>query len=407
MGRSVSQSIAVVLVSAVLFLVATSSVAWAAEQPVTLTVYIDGYGVANVTLELQAGEGVNVVPLPVEPDPATIAVALAGKAIDYVYGEGVVSFVADRSGPCTITYIANTSATGEGALVLLVNATLVFTLMVDKNVIIQGISPPESLLGFNASSDYVNMTLQGPVEITYLPLVPATTTTTTAQTTTTATGTGTATTTTTNTATTTTTQPGATTTTTSPGTGTTTTTTGQQTGTAPATSSPGTGASSSTTTTSTAAGTPTGTATSTAQPTTPSTPGASGTATSPSRAGQEPLVAALTAAGVVVVVAVAILYWLRRGRREASGGGVDEPVVGTGYEIDDTDKAILRKLVEHGGSEYQSVVQKELGLPKTTMWRRVKRLEQLGYLEVEKTPRGNLLRITRRGEELVGGRGEE
>ena len=72
--------------------------------------------------------------------------------------------------------------------------------------------------------------------------------------------------------------------------------------------------------------------------------------------------------------------------------------MGAGYALDDTDLAILGKLLEKGGSEYQSTIQRELGLPKTTMWRRAKRLEQLGYIEVEKTPRGNILRLTSEGE---------
>ena len=65
-------------------------------------------------------------------------------------------------------------------------------------------------------------------------------------------------------------------------------------------------------------------------------------------------------------------------------------------KIDETDKQILRKLKELGGEAFQSDLQKALNIPKATLWRHVKRLEKLGYIEVRKELRANKLILKKR-----------
>ncbi|MEZ0290751.1 MAG: winged helix-turn-helix transcriptional regulator [Sulfolobales archaeon] len=52
--------------------------------------------------------------------------------------------------------------------------------------------------------------------------------------------------------------------------------------------------------------------------------------------------------------------------------------------LDDIDRKIIEVLDVRGGSIFQSELQDILRIPKTTLWRHVKRLERLGIVRVEK-----------------------
>ncbi len=60
-------------------------------------------------------------------------------------------------------------------------------------------------------------------------------------------------------------------------------------------------------------------------------------------------------------------------------------------ELDETDKLILKTIKNYGGSIMQSQLQRSLGLPKATLWRRVNKLTKLGYLEIIKEGKSNKL----------------
>lgn len=61
--------------------------------------------------------------------------------------------------------------------------------------------------------------------------------------------------------------------------------------------------------------------------------------------------------------------------------------------LDEVDKAIIEKLRRHGGEVIQSVLYKELNLPKATVWRHVKRLEKMGYVAIERIGRDNKVKL--------------
>jgi uncharacterized membrane protein len=94
---------------------------------------------------------------------------------------------------------------------------------------------------------------------------------------------------------------------------------------------------------------------------------------------------------LVVAAALAGAGWaaLALRRRRGSDGG--EELV-----LTETDEAILERLRAGGGEAMQSELQRELALPKTTLWRHVRKLERLGLVEVEKTPEGNRVKLRRR-----------
>lgn len=82
---------------------------------------------------------------------------------------------------------------------------------------------------------------------------------------------------------------------------------------------------------------------------------------------------------MVIIVVVAVYLFIRRRPRD----------------LDPVDKDILDILRKKGGKAIQSELMTELHIPKTTLWRHVKRLEALEYVEVEKIGRVNIVKLRR------------
>lgn len=91
----------------------------------------------------------------------------------------------------------------------------------------------------------------------------------------------------------------------------------------------------------------------------------------------------------VALAAVGAFAVLMARRRGSWGGGAE-------YSLDETDEEILRALEEAGGEVAQSDLQRATGLPKTTLWRRLRRLEEAGFVEVKREGKVNRVRLRRR-----------
>jgi len=96
----------------------------------------------------------------------------------------------------------------------------------------------------------------------------------------------------------------------------------------------------------------------------------------------------LALAAVLAVATAGVLLLLRRRRREFERE--------SGAEIDETDVAILEKLEGLGGSALQSELREELGISKTTLWRRLRKLEELGYVTLSREGRAHRVYLRRR-----------
>ena len=68
-------------------------------------------------------------------------------------------------------------------------------------------------------------------------------------------------------------------------------------------------------------------------------------------------------------------------------------------ELRQEDKDIVAFISEKGGRAYESELRKKFLLPRTTMWRAVKRLEREGVVEIEKIDQQNLIKLRKIGEE--------
>lgn len=68
-----------------------------------------------------------------------------------------------------------------------------------------------------------------------------------------------------------------------------------------------------------------------------------------------------------------------------------------GITLSDLDVAILKCLEKRGGYALQSELQKDLPtVPRTTLWRHVKKLESLGYVKIEKVGQQNRVVMVKR-----------
>ncbi|BAN90539.1 helix-turn-helix transcriptional regulator [Aeropyrum camini] len=96
--------------------------------------------------------------------------------------------------------------------------------------------------------------------------------------------------------------------------------------------------------------------------------------------------------GVILLAGGAAFYVYRRG----SGGNNVEAVVTT---LDSTDKLILDTLKSSGGTSEQPALLRATGLPKSTLWRRLKRLESLGYVRIIRKGKTNVVELVKHYED--------
>ena len=68
-------------------------------------------------------------------------------------------------------------------------------------------------------------------------------------------------------------------------------------------------------------------------------------------------------------------------------------------ELRQEDKEIVAFISEKGGRVFESEIRKKFLLPRTTMWRAIKRLEREGVVEVEKVDQQNLIKLQKIEEE--------
>jgi len=81
----------------------------------------------------------------------------------------------------------------------------------------------------------------------------------------------------------------------------------------------------------------------------------------------------------------ATYYTLRIRRQRSSNLG----------RVDAIDGEILRAIRDLGGEARISEIQELTGLPKTTLWRRLRKLERIGYIEIYRAGKGSMARLKR------------
>jgi uncharacterized membrane protein len=67
-------------------------------------------------------------------------------------------------------------------------------------------------------------------------------------------------------------------------------------------------------------------------------------------------------------------------------------------QMREDDKQLVAFLEQNGGQAFEKELRKKFLLPRTTMWRAVKRLERQGIIEIEKKDFQNLVKLKNKGE---------
>ncbi|MGC9153548.1 MAG: helix-turn-helix domain-containing protein [Vulcanisaeta sp.] len=117
------------------------------------------------------------------------------------------------------------------------------------------------------------------------------------------------------------------------------------------------------------------------------------TITTPSSASRKTHPIWFVSLAVIIVATVIILVTAIALRGRALG---KQKYLGLEYGLNEYETAILKYIKSKGGSAYESDISKDLGIPRTTVWRSVKRLESLGLVEVRKVEGKNLVIIKRK-----------
>ncbi|BAA80712.1 putative transcriptional regulator, Lrp family [Aeropyrum pernix K1] len=100
------------------------------------------------------------------------------------------------------------------------------------------------------------------------------------------------------------------------------------------------------------------------------------------------IAAAIILAAVIIIAGGAVLYMYRK---KSGGNGVDAVVT----SLDSTDKLILDTLKNAGGTSEQPALLKATGLPKSTLWRRLRKLEAMGYVRIIKKGKSNVVELVK------------
>ncbi|RLG02681.1 MAG: hypothetical protein DRN54_04155 [Thaumarchaeota archaeon] len=305
------------------------------SQPPAILLSIDSSGVVEAEIKLMVSEGLNEVKLPAEPIPETIEVQVDDKTLIPIYDNGSLYFFSPTPGEAEITYLVNITAEDSIFSFEILGENLT-SLKISPQIIL--LSAPEKVERLEYVDDELLIKLYGPEEIEYAVRRPSTL----IQEKTTKT------------------EP------TTPETATSASVEEKTTTTPPELTTRTTGSVESATTTTEFA-----------------------TRTSPITTIREQAEAAanyywiMVAAMVIVPAAALLAFFFSRRRGEEHRA------------LSSVDRMILERIMEAGGSILQGELQSELMIPKTTLWRHVKKLEKLGYIQIVKEGPFNRLILVR------------
>lgn len=117
-------------------------------------------------------------------------------------------------------------------------------------------------------------------------------------------------------------------------------------------------------------------------------------------------------AGITMVIsalagAVAVIVLIARRRKAAPKASVqtraedtsDSEEYADSQQMREDDRRLVEFLAQNGGQAYERDLRKKFLMPRTTMWRAVKRLERQGVIQIEKKDFQNLVKLRKEGEQ--------
>ena len=309
-----------------------------ASQPASIMVSIDSGGVAEARLKVSISEGLNEVRLPVEPIPETIEVTMDNRSLIPLYENGNLYLFSPVPGEAEITYLVNISSR-DGVFYFELTGEELIKLLIAPQIIL--LSIPENIKNLTYLDDTLQIEFYAPDRIEYVVRREVKT----------------------------------------------------------QTQVQATARSETTVQTAIATEKTEKAATTSMGETTITETGTMATMISPSTKTKAitkteqktiPLNYGLMAFIAGSALAIAIIgFAIYRTRRVLRTVGEQE------YRLSELDYTILALIKDSGGDILQGKLQGELGIPKTTLWRHVKKLEKLGYLRIVKEGPFNRLILIR------------
>jgi len=137
-----------------------------------IDVFINSYGVASVVLQIDLDMGLNNITLPVAPIEESISISCSGHELPFVYENGVLYIVSDRSCSAMISYIADVSYSNN-TFTLDIATPYKVVLTIPRNILL--ISMPNNIVSIDERDNNTIITFLGPSTIIYT-ILPTTTT---------------------------------------------------------------------------------------------------------------------------------------------------------------------------------------------------------------------------------------
>ena len=97
---------------------------------------------------------------------------------------------------------------------------------------------------------------------------------------------------------------------------------------------------------------------------------------------------------IIIVAIVAFATYILIIRRRTTTKSLTTASVG--FNLNDYEVSILRYLESRGGSAFEIDISRDLGIPRTTVWRSVRRLEGLGMVRISKVEGKNMVTLIRK-----------
>ncbi|MEM3967450.1 MAG: hypothetical protein QXK04_06740, partial [Ignisphaera sp.] len=135
------------------------------EMPPNITIYIDGNGVAIVTITTDAIEGISSISLPIEPLEPTIEVRCDDYEIPWLLTDTLqLHLYTENRCSVTVSYIANVSIQG-GVLAIDIAGGIPVKLALDPKIVL--LTVPQNIASVAYENGLLTIVFTGPVTIAY------------------------------------------------------------------------------------------------------------------------------------------------------------------------------------------------------------------------------------------------
>jgi len=142
-----------------------SSIVVASGETSKASIFIDGNGVATLTMTISLSSGLNIINLPVKPIQATI-VTKPDVSWFYNSANDTLLILSTSSMTIEISYIVNTSLS-NGVLTLTINTKQPIDLILSPNILL--LSVPENIISYKIQSDGIQiLTINGSATVSYI-----------------------------------------------------------------------------------------------------------------------------------------------------------------------------------------------------------------------------------------------